>query len=366
VRVLFGLLLLAACLAERDSSSSTLPESDSLIRDDDVLSGGGDGLTTSTVTVTGPSCTVPDLGNGKSGTGMCIDVSSCTGSTYSGFCKGASSIKCCVTSGALPTGISAIFAIAGESTCATKVFTSYDFKSKTIRPQGRLPRSYLRGVALSFAKQVCQPASAVAKFIGQPADRTRENDVLTYYNGMFAASNIVPGSGTNAIRAIYTLLYGLGMCESSGVYCTGRDMSSDFAQSDSAEAGLYQTSWGGRNYKPWNGSKEMMVALFNQYKSTKTGCYLGTYSAGITCSTSNLRNWGTGDGATFQTITKSCPTFAVEFAATLLRVSGGGSGEWNPIRKKYANVQLECYNMLGLVQTYIANNPSVCDALLTM
>ena len=50
--------------------------------------------------------------------------------------------------------------------------------------------------------------------------------------------------GIDTLRHTYALMIGLGMRESSGAFCTGRDTSQNFNQADSAEAGLFQTSFG--------------------------------------------------------------------------------------------------------------------------
>jgi len=86
----------------------------------------------------------------------------------------------------------------------------------------------------------------------------------------------------------------------------------------------------------------------------------------VTCSSSNLRNWGQPSEAGFQwqALTKDCPAFAVEYAAVLLRLNGGSKGEWGPIRKKAVEVIPECYSLFGQVQQYVTANPSVCAQLI--
>lgn len=49
------------------------------------------GSTTTTTTTTYPACKVPSVGSGK-----CMATTSCKGTAYSGYCSGASNIKCCI------------------------------------------------------------------------------------------------------------------------------------------------------------------------------------------------------------------------------------------------------------------------------
>jgi hypothetical protein len=53
-------------------------------------------------------------------------------------------------------------------------------------------------------------------------------------------------SGIDTLRHLFVLMIGLGMRESSGRYCEGRDQSASNTSADTAEAGLFQTSWNAR------------------------------------------------------------------------------------------------------------------------
>jgi len=183
---------------------------------------------------------------------------------------------------------------------------------------------------------------------------------LDWYGAILAAKLGPTSAGITTVRQLYTLLAGLGMRESSGQWCVGRDMSASFSSSTTAEAGLFQTSWGANVRSP------LMGTLFRSYQASKTGCLAATYKAGVSCSASNLKNWGqtTETGFQWQAMTKDCPSFATEYAAILLRLNGGAKGEWGPLRTKAAEVVPECYSMFGQVQTYISANPGVCAQLI--
>jgi len=137
-------------------------------------------------------------------------------------------------------------------------------------------------------------------------------------------------------------------------------MSASFSSSSTAEAGLFQTSWGASS------RSSLMVNLFNQYKASKAGCAIAQYTTGLSCSASNLKNWGNTNelGYQWQALSKQCPAFATEYAAVLLRLNGGSKGEWGPLRTKAAEVVPECYSLYGQVQSYVNANPGVCPLLL--
>jgi hypothetical protein len=224
---------------------------------------------------------------------------------------------------------------------------------------GRAPKAFLSGVASAYAKAVCQPTSAFVQFVGNAATRGVD-DVFSHYKNVFAKAGLsLATSGLPNVRHIFALQLGLGMCESNGAWCTGRDMSSGFSSASAAEAGMFQTSYGPHTRAP------LLDQLFSKYTASKAGCLFSTFSQNIRCSASNLKNWGTPNeaGYQWQALTKSCPAFAVEYAAVLMRVHGGPKGEWNPLRKQYAEVRAECDQMLQQVEQVVQANPSVCAKL---
>jgi hypothetical protein len=194
------------------------------------------------------------------------------------------------------------------------------------------------------------------------------DDALQIYEAAFQAAGMRnDAAGTVTLRHSYTLLMGLGMMESSGRYCEGRDVSQCFTTSDSAEAGLFQTSYGARRYSP------VLSELFQRYSTDQNHCFLEVFQGSITCMIKKGHNpeclsatsdvAGTGPGADWQRLTKSCPAFATEYAAVVLRKHGGMKGEFNPIRKQQAELRPECDSMLQKAQTYVEQHPGVCSEL---
>jgi len=246
------------------------------------------------------------------------------------------------------TSLDAIKTIAGNSACFR-----YSWNNR-----GQMPRGYVKGVALVFARAVCEKKRSDVVLVSRPATTDDARDALSWYRSTFSGLGMSNDGGVETLRHVYALLLGLGMRESSGQHCVGRDASATNTSSDSAEAGAWQTSWDSRS------SSAELPPMLAKYRASSEGCFLETFREGVSCSASNWKNWGTGaDGLDFQRISKACPAFAAEYAAVMLRVRGGKSGHYGPLRTKAAEVRPECDSMLEQVQSYVETNPSVCDAL---
>jgi hypothetical protein len=220
----------------------------------------------------------------------------------------------------------------------------------------------MRGVSLVFAKSVCEPARPDVQVVSaarkDPESQWDRTDALSWYRSNFTALNMTNDvSGVDTLRHVYTLLLSLGMQESSGKLCCGRDMSADFSSAESAEAGAWQASWGARRASP------VLPPMFAKYKASKEGCFTDVFSAGVKCSTGDATNWGTGDGAEWQALVKTCPGFAAEYAAVLLRTTGGNHGEFGPLRRKAAEIVPECNDMFKQVQNVVTGDPRICALL---
>jgi hypothetical protein len=251
-----------------------------------------------------------------------------------------------------PNTIQKISEIAERSRCAT-----YDWKDR-----GVAPKAYMRGMALVFARAICHPERENVKVASSPVpvpSKAAENsDGLRWYNSRFSALGIAQvRNGLDNLRHTFTLLVGLGMRESTGQHCTGRDMTANFNTSDSAEAGLFQTSWGAHSSDP------SLAKLFAHYKANPSECLLNVFSKGVSCPPSDWKNWGKGEGAEWQKLTKKCPAFAADYAAVVLRKNGGHAGEFGPIVRREAELLPACHSMLQDVQKLIVTNPELCADL---
>ena len=231
------------------------------------------------------------------------------------------------------------------------------------------PKTYIRGVAVVFARAVCHPDREdvrVASAAVNPSSKA--NDALVAYQREFADAKMENGTaGVDTLRHAYALLIGLGIRESSGRYCEGRDVSECFAKPDSAEAGLFQTSYGARVHSPALGN------LFDGYKKDSSQCLLDVFKDSITCRIVKSQNKhcpnensdvkGTGDGADWQRLTKACPAFATEYGVVVLRTNGGAHGEFGPIQRHQAELRPECDDMLRSVQEFVQQHPDICSSM---
>ncbi len=225
---------------------------------------------------------------------------------------------------------------------AVSDITRYQWKNRGVAPAG-----YIKGMAMMYARIYCKlkagDAAATEMAKANTTDDTR--DALAWYNQQFVTAGMDNSTaGVDTLRHLFVLLIGLGMRESSGKNCAGRDQSASNTTADTAEAGLFQTSFNARSASP------LLPQLFTRYANSTD--FLDIFKEGVHCGSSNLDNFGTGDGKEFQCLSKECPAFAVEFTAVALR---NCRKHWGPINEKTAEIRSESDTMLILVQNAVDN-----------
>src|SRR5215510_10940482 len=230
------------------------------------------------------------------------------------------------------------------------------------KDRGVAPQAYIRGLALVFARAVCQSDRSDVKVVsgarGNPGTSADLTDALTWYDAQFFELGMPNDQeGIDTLRHTYALMIGLGMQETSGKYCSGRDKSADFSTADSAEAGVFQTSWGVHK------ANDTLGGLFGWYSANRDGCLLEVFRQNVQCTAWDAKTWGEGKGADWQKLTKACPAFATEYAAVVVRASGGAKGEFGPVRKRQVELQTACDAMLSQVQALTRSKPEMCAAL---
>ena len=230
-------------------------------------------------------------------------------------------------------GIDQVVQIAAES-----AIFHYSWPNRGVAPAG-----YIKGMAVVFARVYGRLAAgdpaAVEMAKANTGNGTR--DALAWYSERFQSlgmSNEIAGADT--LRHLFVLLVGLGMRESSGRYCEGRDRSASNTTADTAEAGLFQTSFNARSASP------LMPMLFTQYSANPAG-FVEIFQEGVHVKASDLENFGTGAGMEFQRLSKASPAFAAEFAAVGLR---NIRTHWGPINTRAAELRNECDAMFRQVQ----------------
>lgn len=223
------------------------------------------------------------------------------------------------------------------------------------RDRGVAPPGYIKGMALVYARVYCKlkAGDAAVTEMAKANTGNSDKDALAYYAQEFNAVGMDNESaGVDTLRHLFVLLVGLGMRESSGRYCEGRDRSASNTTSETAEAGLFQTSYNARK------ANHLMPQLFRQYLANPSG-FVEVFQEGISCSSSGLKNFGYGDGREFQRLSKTCPAFATEFAAVGLR---NIRKHWGPINRKAAEIRPESDAMLLQVQK-VVDEFNLCPVL---
>jgi hypothetical protein len=219
-------------------------------------------------------------------------------------------------------------------TAAQSALASYKWKER-----GRAPIGYIKGMALAYARVVKKLlakdplALEMAKPLGSEA-----RDALTWYN-------LDGSTDLDRLRTLFTLEIGLGMRESSGNFCEGRDRSASNTQADTAEAGLFQMSWDITKSVP------LIKKVYDSCSVEPLSEGLaGVFHQGVNVTQTQLLNFGAGRGADFQRTAKEKPIFAVEAAAVGLR---NNRKHWGPITRKEAEVRPEADALLRQIEAIV-------------
>jgi hypothetical protein len=225
---------------------------------------------------------------------------------------------------------------------ASSPIASYDFKNR-----GKAPPGYIKGMAVSYAKVYSglKAGDTYALEMAKPVGADATKDALAHYAEIFKAADMDNSrAGPDTLRHLFVLMLGLGMRESSGRYCEGRDRSASNTTAETAEAGLFQTSYNARHASP------LMPKLFAQFMAKPSPSYLDIFAEGVQAKDSELENYGDGDGRDFQKLSKSCPFFALEFAALGLR---NIRKHWGPINRREAEIRPDADALFREVQTLV-------------
>jgi hypothetical protein len=232
-----------------------------------------------------------------------------------------------------------------------KIAADSEIAAYNWRDRGVAPLGYTQGMAFGYATlyRKLRRNDQPALFLASAADGNHSStDALDWYEDEFLSlgmTNHVDGPDT--LRHLITLLIGLGMRESSGIYCEGRDQSASNTSSDTCEAGLFQTSWNCSN------CSTDFQRLMDEYGAMdlslqQTG--LALFSHDVSCGSSDWECYGSGTGLRYQELAKHCPQFAVETTACGLRYL---RQHWGPVSRKECEIRREADEMLLEIQAVI-------------
>lgn len=222
---------------------------------------------------------------------------------------------------------------------ATSEIADYAWPDRGIAPTG-----YIAGMALAFAYAVRRVDDDAVTVMSQ-AQGNAEKDALAWYAQEFANLGMNnKTAGPDTLRHLFVMMMGLGMRESSGRYCEGRDMSASNVESDTCEAGLFQTSWNIAGGSPAIGP------LLDDYWNNPNG-FLSQFKDGITATANNLSSYGEGNGACYQFLSRFAPLFTVMVSGTGMRVL---RQHWGPINRREVTLKKEADDLLKDVQELVS------------
>lgn len=227
----------------------------------------------------------------------------------------------------------------------TQIAAGSDIAKFYWKNRGVAPAGYTKGMALVFAGVYGRLKNGDAAVMAMAAAKTdADHDALGWYDEVFAEAGMKNDiTGADTLRHLFMLLIGLGMRESSGRYCEGRDRAALNITADTAEAGLFQTSFNA------GGASPLLPAVFTRYRAAPAGL-LEVFRQGVRCSVADRENFGDGEGLEFQKLSKQSPAFAAEYAAIGLRCV---RTHWGPINRREVQIRPECDAMLRAIQAAV-------------
>jgi len=184
--------------------------------------------------------------------------------------------------------------------------------------RGVAPTGYTQGMALSFAQTLKKLWANHPAAVEMSKARTNsDKDVFNLWQDEFeddGMSNEANVPAAERLVHLYAFMLGSGMRESSGQHCCGRDQSASNVESDTCEAGAFQTS-----YNAAGASSPEFDQLMDEFLKGLHPGYLEAWSEGVSCSSADWDNYGSGRGEDFQRLCKEEPAFSAETHGLTLR-----------------------------------------------
>lgn len=195
--------------------------------------------------------------------------------------------------------------------------------------RGKAPPAYIAGMAVAYVDAVAGLAAGdpYVAAMTAPVDPDGNRDILSWYADLLDAAGLPRATAADRLLAVFVIMTGLGMRESSGQHCEGRDQSSDNTSAATAEAGLFQVSYDSIGKHP------LLAPLFEEHRNRED--LLPIFSAGITCRADSWEDWGEGKGRDFQALMKRNPRLAILYTGILMRCN---RRHWGPFNTRKAEV----------------------------
>lgn len=237
----------------------------------------------------------------------------------------------------------AILDIAGSSECL-----NYNFKDR-----GKPYSGYIKGMSIAYARSLCRymsPLNTIAGVMGIPVGTAGSKDALQWYG-------VNAKDGQARMKLTYQLGIGLGMRESNGRWCTGKDASASNDAAPECEAGPFQSSYNSMGAHP---KLKEVYAEYSKDGAYSDRCELSLWKENVKRCDSKSPNLGTGPGVAFQDLSKVCPMFAAEYNMALIR---NLRNHFGPLTRKEAEIVPACGSLLDQVEKLVIDNPEACGSL---
>lgn len=220
------------------------------------------------------------------------------------------------------------------------------------RDRGMMQIGYIQGVALCFGQAVLRlrHGDPAVQQMARKNTGNASKDALAWYADKFDDLGMDNSkNGVVTLRHLFALMMGLGPRESSGRYCEGRDMSASNTSADEAEAGMFQTSWNIRN------GDDYIEPLLEEFWENPHG-FLPEFQVGIKLKSDDLGNFGSGDGAKYQFLSKYAPCFHAFVTALGLRSL---RQHWGPLNRNEVELREDADELLMAVQNVVNKTEEV-------
>lgn len=212
--------------------------------------------------------------------------------------------------------------------------------------RGRAPIGYIKGMAVTYGLCLQKLAARDSAALAMVRVVDDGKDVFDHYAAKLRSIDIVTDGAPDVdrLRALFVVLTGLGMRESSGGVDIGRDTSASNTSADTAEAGPWQQSWGSRRASP------EIAKLASQAQGADN--FAAIFREGVKLRPGAMDNSGDedSDGWKFQQLCKTNPAFAAQVAAIGLRTL---YTHWGPIVRREVEVRPEADALFRQVQTIV-------------